>query len=166
MNTPRNQPTPDTALPAAIAETMMHRTAIGVFLVTVSYTLSAAAYLVDGPVAALLDRLEIVLGIAAIVAVLPIFVKYSRLKARRHDACPEADSYMAEMFKRAGTKAFSLTFVFLVVLDVVTKRDLVDYPTAFFINVILAFSLGVFSITFFRFIHSGDDDERDEDYGS
>ena len=164
MNSPQSKKAGDSASVAQVAETMMHRTAIGVFLVTMAYVLSAAVYLVDEQVERYLDHLQLVLGIAAIVVILPIFVKYSRLKARRQDGCPESDSFMAEMFKRAGTKAFSLTFIFLVVLDVVTKRELVDYPTPFYINLILAFSLGVFSITYFRLVHSGGDDDYGDEF--
>jgi len=164
MNTPLSKEAGDSASIAQIAEMMMHRTAIGVFLVTMAYVLSAVVYLVDAQVARYMEYLQLVLGIAAIAVVLPVFVKYSRIKARRQAGCPESDSFMAEMFQRAGIKAFSFTFVFLVVLDVVTKREFVEFPTPFYINLILAFSLGVFSITYFRLVHSSGADEHDDEF--
>lgn len=60
--------------------------------------------------------------------------------------------------------AFSLTFVFLMILEPVTEKYMAGLPAPFFINATLAFSLGVLSVGFFRLARGDGDDESDDDF--
>lgn len=112
----------------------------------------------------LMDRLQLVPSILVLLIVFPAFVKFAKLRYRRKNECSEADRYLVEMFRRASAMAFGLTFVFLIILELVTEKYPADMPTAFFINTTLAFSLGVLSITFFRVMRGEGDDESDDDF--
>ncbi len=91
-------------------------------------------------------------------------MKFARLIKRQKSKCSEADGYLVEMFKRASAMAFSLTFVFLMILEPVTEKYLAGLPAPFFINATLAFSLGVLSVGFFRLARDDGDDESDDDF--
>jgi hypothetical protein len=124
--------------------------------------------LVAEPVAVYLDRIQLAIGLAVLVVVPPVFIKYTRHRARLKASCPQPDGFMAEAFSLAARKSFSLTFVFMTVLQIVTKRYFTDLPTEFFINVIMAFSPGIFSLTSFAQVRgiNADDDDFDEAVGA
>ena len=165
MNDRQETPTASKKSPAQIVETLLQRTAIGLFLLAIGYTMSAIMYVVsDQEIVDLMDRLQLVPSILVLLIVFPAFVRFARLRYRRKNECTEADGYLVEMFKRASAMAFSLTFVFLIVLELVAEKYLTGLPTPFFINATLAFSLGVLSIAFFRLAHGDGDDEGDDDF--
>jgi len=174
MNDRTKEPTASKESPAQIVDRLLQRTAIGVSLLTISYSMAAAMYVIsDQEIVGLMDRLQFVPSILVLLIVFPAFVKFARLRYRQKSECAEADGYLVEMFKRASAMAFSLTFIFLIILELVTEKYLTDLPTPFFINATLAFSLSVLSIAFFRLAHSdgddgddGDDDEFDTDQGA
>ena len=148
---------------AQFIDKFLHRTAIGTLLMTCAYAVSSAMYLVSEELVATLDVVELLLALSAVVVVLPVFIQYVRLRYRQQCSHAESDGYMAEVLKKACMKAFSLTFVFLILLEPTTEKYLTELPTDFFINVILAFSLGVFSLTFLALIQS-DGDELEDDF--
>ena len=150
---------------AQFVDKFLHRTAIGVLLMAFAYVTSSAMYLVSEEVAATLDVVELLLALLAVAAVLPVFIKYVRLRSNRQCDQSESDGYMADVLKKACVKAFSFTFVFLIILEPTSEKYLTELPTDFFINVILAFTLGVFSLTFFSLIRS-DHDEFEDDFDS
>ncbi len=151
--------------PAQIVDRLLQRTAIGVSLMTVAYTMSAVMYVIDDQeVVDLIDNLQLVLGILVLLVLFPAFFKYTRLRYRQKGDCPEEDGYLVAMFRRASAMAFSLTFVFRVILEKATEKHLTELPTPFFIDTILAFSLGVLSFAFFRVVRSDRDDEVDDDF--
>lgn len=165
MNDRQEKPTASKESPAQIVERLLQRTAIGVSLLTISYAMAAAMYVVsDQEIVALMDRLQLIPSILVLLIVFPAFVKFARLKYRRESECPEADGYLVEMFKRASAMAFSLTFVFLIILELVMEKYLTDLPTPFFSNTTLAFSLGVLSIAFFRLMRGEGDGESDDNF--
>ena len=100
---------------AQFAEKFLTRTAVGVFLMAIAYSASAALYLVDGELAIWLDRLELLLALAAVAIVLPMFVQFVRLQAARRGDC-EPEGFVTEVFRKACVKAFSLTFGTLGIL--------------------------------------------------
>lgn len=151
--------------PAQIVDTLLQRTAIGLFLLAIAYTMSAAMYVINNQdIVNLMDRLQLVPSILVLLIVFPAFVKFAKLRYRRKSECSEADGYLVEMFRRASAMAFGLTFVFLIVLELVTEKYLTGLPTPFFINATLAFSLGVLSVGFFRLARGDGDDESDDDF--
>ena len=149
---------------AEFLDRFMRRTAIGVFLVSLAFASSALSFVVGKPLAFSLDKLELGLGLLAVIIVFPPFVKMIRRKFRDRSAVHDSDGFVADAYKRAAEKGFSLTFVFLLFMVFVSGRYFPDLPAVFFINVILAFSLGIFSITFFRRLHSNGDDASDDEF--
>lgn len=165
MNDRQEKATTSDESPAQIVDRLLQRTAIGVSLLTISYSMAAAMYVIsDQEIVDLMDRLQLVPSILVLLIVFPAFVKFARLRYRQKNECSEADGYLVEMFKRASAMAFSLTFIFLMILELVTEKYLTDLPAPFFINVTLAFSLGVLSIGFFRLARGDSDDESDDDF--
>ncbi len=165
MNDRTDQPTASKESPAQIVDRLLQRTAIGVSLLTISYSMAAAMYVIsDQEIVGLMDRLQFIPSILVLLIVFPAFVKFARLRYRQKNECSEADGYLVEMFKRASAMAFGLTFVFLIILEPVTGKYLTELPTPFFINVTLAFSLGVLSIAFFRSVRGDSDDQSDDDF--
>ncbi len=150
--------------PAELIDRFLQRTAIGVFMLALSYVMSAAEYLVSDEVAGHIDRLQLLLSALIIVVVLPAFLKYLKLKTNKDKECPDTSGYVMEMFKRAGIKAFSLTFIFLIAVNWVAEKYLTRLPAPFFINATLAFTLGVFSISFYFLLRGDDDEDPDDDF--
>jgi len=146
---------------AQFIDKFLHRTAIGTLLMTCAYAVSSAMYLVSEEVAATLDVVELLLALSAVVVVLPVFIQMVRLRSRQQCGQAELDGYMAEVLKKACVKAFSFTFVFLILLEATSEKYLTKLPTGFFINVIRAFSLGVFSLTFLLLLRSDDAETED-----
>ena len=165
MNDRQERATTSDESPAQIVERLLQRTAIGVSLLTISYAMAAAMYVInDQGIVDFMDRLQLVPSILVLLIVFPAFVRFARLRYRQKRECAEADGYLVEMFKRASAMAFSLTFIFLIILELVTEKYLTDLPTPFFINATLAFSLGVLSVGFFRLARDDGDDESDDDF--
>ena len=113
MNDSQKQTPDQGAFPAQLSETMMQRPAIGTALITLAYLLSIAMQLVAEPVAVYLDRIQMAVGLLLVV-VLPVFIKYTRHRARLKASCPQSDGFMAE--------TFSLTF-FAQVRDISGDDD-------------------------------------------
>ncbi len=146
---------------AEFIDRFMHRTAIGVLLIALAYASSAMAPFLSEAAGAYLDGLELALRVLAVIIILPQFIKMIRLRARQPEDC-ETDGFIVDVYKRAASMAFALTFVALLVMQVLAGRQFADLPPGFYINAALAISLGVFSITFLRLAHA-DDGEDDDD---
>ncbi len=165
MNERKEKPTASKESPAQIVDTLLQRTAIGLFLLAIGYTMSATMYVVsDQEIVDLMDRLQLVPSILVLLIVFPAFVRFARLRYRHKNECSEADGYLVEMFKRASAMAFSLTFIFLMTLELVTEKYLAGLAAPFFINATLAFSLGVLSVGFFRLVRGDVDDDSNDDF--
>lgn len=150
--------------PAHIIERFLHRTALGTFLLAITYCLNTAGYLIEGDLADSLALVRKVLGVLVILVVLPPLISAARLGAFKPQGCDEPGDYVVLMLSRAGTMAFSLTFVFLLVVENASAHVFTDQPAAFFISAALAVSLLVFSITFFLLTRDfGEEDAIDED---
>ena len=138
MNDRNERSTARKESPAQTVDRILQRTAIGVFLLSLAYSMSAAMYLVSEEAAGYMDRVQLALGILIVLIVLPAFLKFLRLKFRRGSDSPESDGYVAEMFKRAGSKAFSLTFILLIVLELAARKYLPPHPTPWLKKIIKA----------------------------
>jgi hypothetical protein len=163
MSDHNNNPAAEQVQPAQIIDSFMQRTALGGFLMALAYAMSAAMLVTSSDLAEVLDKLQLGLGILVILVVFPAFLRIVKLRRRSGSDCEETDGYIVAMFKKASTNAFSLTFVFLIIMQVVTEKIQTDLPASFFVDIILAFTLGVFSITFFMLVRS-DSDETEDDF--
>ncbi len=146
---------------AQFIDRFLLRTAIGVALVAVGQAISAAMHVAGDDVAGMLDKLALLLSVAVIVIVLPVFVRLVRMRLDKSCDYSEADSYLAQVLNKACVFAFSLTFVLVVGLKATSGRLFVDQPPDFFLSIIAAASLGIFSVVFFVAQHS-DDEPADE----
>lgn len=143
-------------------ERFIQRTAVAMLMMAFIYTISAFA-LVGGPsVAAIVDFLDRPLGIVIIIIMLPVFAKMVWLRIRQKNKCREADSFVAVTFKDAASRAFSVTFLTLILLLALSEGPLSDFPAAFFINIITAVSLATCSGWF---LYANRDIEEDDDFG-
>ena len=139
---------------------MHQRIALGVFLVSVAYALSVIRFLVNEKTSGMLDTASQVVGVFVIILVLPAFVKFLRIRRDNRAACAEPEGFVIEMFNRATGRAFQFTFLFLIVLEIVSKNLLSHLPGEFFIKLIISVTLAIFSLTFF-FLNRVDDNEDD-----
>ena len=162
MSDHNNNPAAEQVQPAQIIDSFMQRTALGGFLLALAYAMSAAMLVTSPEVAEVLDNLQLGLGILVILVVFPAFLRIVKLRRRSGSDCEETDGYIVAMFKKASTNAFSLTFVFLIIMQVVTEKIQTGLPASFFVDIILAFTLGVFSITFFMLVRSVSDETEDD----
>ena len=145
--------------PAEALDRFLQRLAIGVFLLGISFALSAANFVASEEVLDIIRPIRKVFGLAVIVIVLPPLLKAFKFKGHVLQKCYEPEGYVVEMFKRACVMAFSLTFVTLIIIERITDAGLIDLPTPFFLRIALSISLDVFALTFFMSTLASDDDE-------
>ena len=111
-----------------------------------------------------MHKMPTLLSLLVLVILLPVFIRFVRLRANKDCDWSQPGGYVAEIFGKACVRAFSATFVLLIVLQVVADKYFAALPTAFFLSVILALSLGVLGLTFFYLVRS-DEDELDDEFG-
>ncbi|WP_286830832.1 MULTISPECIES: hypothetical protein [Kordiimonas] len=150
---------------AQTLEKFMQRTAIGTFLLAVSYTIGTAEFLVSADLAETLNIIQKPIGLLVILIVAPAVWSLKRIGAiKPRPGCDEPESFVKDMLARASTLAFSITFVVLLALQVLSDKIFTDQPPAFFIGIALMVSLYVFSVSFFVLSRdTGDDDDFGED---
>lgn len=134
---------------AQFVDRFLQRSATGVLLVGAAYALSAAMYFANDEISGYLNNVTLALGILAVISVLPVVVKMVRLRRNKQCDWSGSDSYMMGVFNKACVSAFEATFIFLIVLEPVTKKFLTEQPTNFFINVVLALAASVLGLGFF-----------------
>jgi len=147
--------------PAQFIEKFMNRVAVGVFLISLAYASSAMMFVVSEAMALYLDRLSFGFGLLAVAVVFPSVVKMIIAKRRAGAGSHQPDGFVVDAYKRAAERGFALTFVFLLLMDFLTGRFFVDLPAEFAIQIILAISLAIFSLSFFIFTREEGDEEPD-----
>ena len=105
--------------------------------------------------------LKLGLGVLAIIVVLPQFVKLIRLMARMRSGQCEPEGFVVDVYKRAAERAFAFTFIFLLFMDFMIGRFWTELPADFVIEVVIAVSLALFSLSFFLFNRDDGEDEDD-----
>ncbi|MCZ6686479.1 MAG: hypothetical protein O7C69_02130, partial [Gammaproteobacteria bacterium] len=76
MNDRKERATATNQSPAQIVDRLLQRTAIGVSLLTISYAMAAAMYVIDDQgIVDFMDRLQLVPSILVLLIVFPAFVK-------------------------------------------------------------------------------------------
>lgn len=127
------------------------RTAVGLLLIALAQGSAIAFALLNegsawrGP----LDLAELALGVATLIAVLPAFVALMIRRSRGQEACM-ADGFIADAFRRAGSAAFTCTFLGLVIARMSAHRLPDAWTTDVVLRALLAIALGAFAIAFFR----------------
>ena len=147
-------------------ETTMDRAMIafvcGLLLMSLSFFASAAEHLVDESNLLVLVRLNLFMTIPALglfLLVLPIFMIWN-LKNDR--AVFQSDGYVGHSLRQSGLIAFFVTFFALNF-----KHQMLDFwfgidlPLSFYIDLVKALGVAVFSLTFIYQVRGGKDEAAD-----
>lgn len=150
-------PAPTTA---QIVDTFMQRTAVGLVLIASKFAVTAAAHFLPVTAEDFVDITAVLLSIAAVFVVLPSFGRYVAARQKDKSCFANVESYLAEMFKEAGMRAFSATFVLLIGLQIFTDLAQPGLPVVFYLDLIVAVMTGSAAISYFLLIR---DDTEEED---
>ncbi|NVJ97814.1 MAG: hypothetical protein HWE25_06655 [Alphaproteobacteria bacterium] len=153
---------PKDASPAQVADQFVQRTIIGMMLLSISYGGKAAMSIVPTGVVKVIAPVSVLLSVAIVLVVAPGFIRYFALRKAGGGNCPEADSYITQMYREAAVWAFSFTFILLMALGFGTELGLHTWPTAFVLNGTIALSLAALAFSFYRLTR--DTDEEDDDF--
>lgn len=145
---------------AMFAEKLLHRTALGVFLVSIAYVFDVIATYAEGTMETIFDVISYGLGILVILIILPVFLTY--LRHFRGISNP-IDSFVFQIYRTACVRAFEVTFISLIFLDLVISKFFPLVPAAIIVESVLALSLSVMSVTFLVLNRKTDTDEFDDD---
>lgn len=133
-------------------------------LMSFSFLASAAEHLVDERNLLMLVRLNLFMTIPALglfLLVLLIFITWN-LKNKR--AVFQADSYVVHSFRRSGLIAFVVTFFALnSIQHGLDSWFGIEMPMRFYIDLVKALGVAVFSLTFIYQVHGGKDEAVDLD---
>lgn len=151
------------ASPAQVADHFIQRMIIGLVVLALMYAGKAAIELVSGNIGDILTMAMPVGSLLIVLLIIPPLWRYMQLRRANKGRCPEADSYIAQMYKEAAVRAFGFTFIALMVMGYGAELDFYTWSTAFVLNAIIALSLGVLAFNFFRFTRDSDDEEDDFD---
>jgi hypothetical protein len=152
-----------TAVPIAqLAENFLQRTALGVLLMALAYALAAAIYLVNDTLAQPMEWVKSGLSVGAALIVLPGFVRMLRLRMHWDCDLAEAESYIGGVFRTACVAGFCAAFVLMTLSGPLAERMPTQLPMDFYLQSILALSLGAFGVSFFAALWRDRDGEPDD----
>ena len=149
--------------PAQLADKLLNRTALGVAIVCSAYVLSVIEYFLNGLALTLAGYLQLGLTALVLIVLFPTFYNFIKMRTSNKQACSEVEGFLSNAFNRAAATSFRWTFIFLLVVEMTIKRSSLDFPTPFYIEVILAFTLGIFALTFYLLIREDNNFELDSD---
>jgi hypothetical protein len=138
---------------AEAVDDFIGRVAIIMIVMSVNFTLTAWQYVASEAAGEIIDKIQMVSLLLAGAWIMPSFL---RLKMSGANEMFTSDSYIASVFKKAAVKAFSLTYLFLVVAEIAARADWLNVPSEFYLSGALAFTTATFSVAFFFFSHSED----------
>lgn len=136
-----------------------------VSLMAMSYAFAAGVHIVDVTLQSYMEWGRVGFGITAAVVMFPMFVKLISLKEKCPDEFAGEFGYMQTIATKAGERAFSFTFVFMILLEPLALNMFHHMPPAFFLEASIAFSLAVLVISFYFYNRGGDDDLDDTEAG-
>jgi hypothetical protein len=132
---------------------------ISLMLFALDYATGAATHLVSPEWAHWLDGAGKVLGLLGTLVVLFIILsKFLRMTRSERRQYLSDEGYLMEMFRRAGVKAFFLTWLLLAFSKPFLKRYPLDLPGEFYAQAIMAFMLATFAILFAFFARTDNDE--------
>ena len=142
------------------ADKNMRILAVAVFLFAVKYAASAAALVVGAGPARVFDGIELGAALLGVLVLVPMGLwKFRKLSVSQRRLYTDPEGYVGEVFRRAGFKSWALTWILLVVMDILAREDITALPAEFFLQVVTAMTLGVFSVTFFYLNRGGAEDD-------
>ena len=148
---------------AQTIDSAMVRFAMGMLLVGFAYAISVAMFFVGDELAGSLKILKKTAGLLVFVVVLPQFIKLMLMKLKLRGCEGEPEGFVIDVVHKAAEMAFSLTFVFLIAMQVVTEDFLPNLPAGVAVEMIVAVTLGLYCAFFFYF-HRDPDDQGDDQF--
>lgn len=146
--------------PAEIADKHQQLIIFAMFLMSLKYVASATAKVVNNNVGYYLDILEIAFVVLAVGIIVPIIAwKFLKLTKEERKVYVDPDGYLFSIGKKAMSKSWAMTFIALAFIGPLSTKLLANFSTHFFIEAILAFMLGSFSIIFFILDRKSDVDD-------
>ena len=123
---------------------------LAMFLISLKFVASAAAEVANENAVYYLDIIEIIFMVLGLGIIVPMMLwKFWSLTKAERQTYFDSDGYLFSIGKKAMSKSWAITFIALVFIEPMTKNFLSSLPPRFFINAIIAFLLGTFSIIFF-----------------
>lgn len=147
-----------TLTPVQFVDFFLQRVALGVLLVSFGFAIEVGEYLLGPDVYQWLKVLEMGVSIGVVVLILPAFVRYVWYR-RTHGRDFAPEGYVSEMFRRSCARSFEVTFIFLLVVEVLAHRVFETVPAKIFLDATLFVTLAVMSLMFLRLNRSTDDDD-------
>ncbi|MBO6505017.1 MAG: hypothetical protein JJ850_16515 [Kordiimonadaceae bacterium] len=144
---------------AQLYDRFLNRSAIGMFLLALLFALTAFEQSAAGELPGALKYAEKAIAILIIILVGPITFQVYRRKRSFVSTCDEPEGFLTSSFQKAAMRAFTGSFILLIVLNVLLEKEAVDWPAAVIVPALLAFNLGVASLSFF--LDNLEDDEDD-----
>jgi hypothetical protein len=145
------------------AEKLLNRTALGVLIVSFAFVFDIAATYAEEGRQTFFDIVSYALSGLVILIILPIFLSYVRHFRGEGDL---VDSFVLQSFRTGCVRAFEVTFVSLIFLDLVISKFYPKILAQVVVEGVLALSLSVMSLTFFILnLKDGRNDLGDDDWG-
>jgi hypothetical protein len=136
---------------AEAVDDFISRIAVIMLVMSVNFTLTTLQYVVSESVGEVMDKIQAVSMLLAGAWIMPSFW---RLKMSGANEMFATDSYIASVFKRAAVKAFCLTYLFLIIVEIAARASWLNVPSEFYLSSTLAFTTATFSVAFFIFNRS------------
>ncbi len=144
---------------AEVADRRWELIAVAVFLIALKSVASALMAVTDASWVRYLDWVEAATALGAMAIVLRLlFIKFARVPRAQRGRFLSMETYVGSAFKSAAFKSWGVTFVLLSMLAT-ADRLLQKAPAEFFLNLVIAAMLLVFSLTFFILSRSTEDEE-------
>jgi len=152
--------------PAQMADKMLNRTAMGVGIVTLAYIISVSEYFLSGMPLTIVSYIQLGLSLVVLIILFPTFVNFMKMRTSHKQACSEVEGFLSSAFNKAASTSFRWTFIFLLCVELTVKKTNIDLPLPFYVDLIMAFTLGIFSLTFYLLVRRDNDfeDIDDEDF--
>ena len=137
---------------AEIADRHQKLIIFAIFLMSLIYLSSAVTKLTEGDLRITLGYFEMGFAIISICIIVPIiYWKFRNLTKEERNEYLSPEGYLFSIVKKALSQSWAATFVFMTILAPVSRKLFSEFDLTphFFIEVVLAFMLGSFSVIFF-----------------
>lgn len=142
------------------SDRFLTRSAYAMLLVAVGYFAEAATPYVSQQTAWLLGYVGMAVSAGIFIFLLPPFITYVRHCRGKGG---HFEGFVLEIFRKACVRAFEVTFIFLLILEVLSRSVLEIVPARTFLQVAVAVCVASMGITFWILNRQARGDEIDED---
>lgn len=148
---------------AQLHDRFLLRSAISMLLLAVIYASDAVRHMLAGNVVDLMKQAEQLLAVLLMINLLPVTLKLIWRKRIARECRGEEDGFALSTYNRSIVKAFAVGFISSIVALQLSEGMLSYLPATFFLNSILALTLGTLSISFLLMSRDTADDSEGYD---